>query len=373
VITKPENFRCPISVLRVINRIRAEDDRLEQVRGRTSEYNGVVEPVEGTARLFIIQADARRNERLTQVRQWLSQSNDDPLWESDADEADVRVLVLVHRMAARRLGFADIYAALNDNGATSLKDGLLDGTAWVLRPFMTNLLPLVLAARDGADFDVIAALRSNCPLLTSERLVGQNAVELLLRMKSAVDRLVEMLSGESNHLIRDVLAFVRDEELADLDERFLSYLVEQPVGESDETEPEVVAVRAFLTCPAAQLWGYRTYVEDQSPFATQQGIKGAEFQRVLVVLDDEESQYNLFSYGKYFGLEPLSDKDQENIHDHVDSVMDRTRRLFYVCCSRAVQDLAVVLFVPDVRMATDVLVERGLFDRNDVHTLEDLP
>jgi len=132
-------------------------------------------------------------------------------------------------------------------------------------------------------------------------------------------------------------------------------------------------VRAFLTCPAAQLWGYRTYVEDQSPFATQQGIKGAEFQRVLVVLDDEESQYNLFSYGKYFGLEPLSDKDQENIHDHVDSVMDRTRRLFYVCCSRAVQDLAVVLFVPDVRMATDVLVERGLFDRNDVHTLEDLP
>ncbi len=373
VITKPENFRCPISVLRVINRVRAEDDRLEQIRGRTSECNGAVEPVEGTARLFIIQADARRNERLTQVRQWLSRSNDDPLWESDADEADVRVLVLVHRMAARRLGFADIYAALNDNGATSLKDGLLDGTAWVLRPFMTNLLPLVLAARDGADFNVIAALRSNCPLLTSERLLGQNAVELLLRLKSDVDRLVEMLSGESNHLIRDVLAFVRDEELADLDERFLSFLAEPPVGEADETEPEAVAVRAFLKCPAAQLWGYRTYVEDQSPFATQQGIKGAEFQRVLVVLDDEESQYNLFSYGKYFGLEPLSDKDQENIHDQVDSVVDRTRRLFYVCCSRAVQDLAVVLFVPNVRVATDVLVARGLFDRNDVHTLEDLP
>jgi DNA helicase II / ATP-dependent DNA helicase PcrA len=33
-ITKPENFRCPASVLRVINRIRAEDDGLQQVRGR---------------------------------------------------------------------------------------------------------------------------------------------------------------------------------------------------------------------------------------------------------------------------------------------------------------------------------------------------
>ncbi len=29
-------------------------------------------------------------------------------------------------------------------------------------------------------------------------------------------------------------------------------------------------------------------------------------------------------------------------------MLDRTRRLFYVCCSRAVKDLAVVLFAADV-------------------------
>lgn len=368
-ITKPENFRCPARVLGVINRIRAEDDRLEQVRGRTVLRDGVEQHVEGSARIFIVPADVRRAERLTEVRQWLSRENNDPLWEADDDNGDVRILVLVHRIAAQRLGFADIYAALNDNGSTNLKAGLVDGTAWIIRPFMTTILPLVIAARSGADFEIIASLRSTCPLLSKERLIGQNAAGVLTRLQLDVDRLVELLDDEQIHSISEVLEFVRDRELFHLDERFLPFLA-RPVEEVNEDDPDDATVRAFLGSPAAQLWGYRKYLENQSPFATQQGIKGAEFQRVLVILDDEESQYTLFSYGKYFGIEPLSDRDQQNIVEGVDSVVDRTRRLFYVCCSRAVQDLAVVLFVPDVRAAADILIAKGLFEPDDVHMLE---
>jgi DNA helicase-2/ATP-dependent DNA helicase PcrA len=112
--------------------------------------------------------------------------------------------------------------------------------------------------------------------------------------------------------------------------------------------------------------GYRRYITNESPFETQQGIKGAQFQRVLVVLDDAESDYNLFSYGKYFGLEPLSDTDQENIAAGKDSVLGRTRRLYYVCCSRAVRDLAVVFFVPDVAVARDAVIAKGGFELNDI-------
>ncbi len=119
-ITKPENFRCPTSVLAVVNNIRAEDDGLRQIRGRTVERNGVIEAVEGTARLFILPADDRRTERLGQVRQWLATEHQDQRWQSDDDDADVRVLVLVHRMAARRLGFPNLYAALNDQAPPSL-------------------------------------------------------------------------------------------------------------------------------------------------------------------------------------------------------------------------------------------------------------
>jgi DNA helicase II / ATP-dependent DNA helicase PcrA len=373
-ITKPENFRCPTSVLSAINRIRAEGDRLVQTPGKRIGQDGAEETAEGTARLFVVPTGANRSACLEQVRRWLANANADPLWKSDEKDGNVRLLVLVHRIAARRLGFPELYAALNDNGATSLKDGLLEGTAWVLRPFLTYLLPLVLAARAGEDFIVIAALRKDCPLLSKERLAGQDVAALLARLKADVDVLIGMLKDGSARSIRDLLMFVRDREIATLDERFIPFLTDGERQEpADGEDSEYASVVAFLATPAIQLWGYRSYIESQSPFSTQQGIKGAEFQRVLVVLDDEESEYNLFSYGKYLGIEALSDRDNENIAAGTDSVLDRTRRLFYVCCSRAVRDLAVVLFAPNVRTAHDAVLAKGIFAPDDVHVLEDAP
>ena len=369
-ITKPENFRCPTRVLAVVNKIRAEDDGLRQIRGRTVERNGVVEAVEGSARLFILPTDNRRTERLGQVRRWLATEHQDPHWQSDDDDADVRVLVLVHRMAARRLGFPNLYAALNDQAPASLKDGLLDGTAWVLRPFMTFVLPLVIAARSNANFDVMSALRANCPLLSKERLTDQNAPAVLARLREDVPHLVAMLEPRGGTTIREVLAFMNERELVSLDDRFASYLVDGGAGaDEEEVDVEQAAVNAFLDCAATELWGYREYIEDQSPFATQQGVKGAEFARVLVILDDEEGDYNLFSYGKYFGITPLSATDQKHLDDGTDSVIGRTRRLFYVCCSRAFQDLAVVLFVPDVAAARTAIEAKALFPVGDIYDL----
>lgn len=373
-ITKTENFRCPMSVLAVINQIRAEDDGLVQIGGRMISHDGKREPVMGTARMFVLPADHRRNERLVKVRKWLAKENSDPLWESDSKEGDIRILVLVHRMAAKRLGFADLYAALNDNGPSSLKEGLLDGTAWVLAPFLKYLLPLARASQAGKDFDVVAALRANCPLLSKERLGNCNIVELLARLKSDVAYLVEMLNEKQGCTIRDVLVYVHQREIALLDDRFSCFLAavvaSQSENDEENTTPESVSIAAFLNCPAKQLWGYLTYVDEQSPFSTHQGIKGAEFQRVIVVLDDEEGDYNLFSYSKLFGIAPLSDADAKNIAEGKDSVIGRTRRLFYVCCSRAVQDLAVVMFVSDVRAATDAIVAKGFFPPESVHMLE---
>jgi DNA helicase-2/ATP-dependent DNA helicase PcrA len=79
-----------------------------------------------------------------------------------------------------------------------------------------------------------------------------------------------------------------------------------------------------------------------------------------------------FSYGKYFGFVPLSEKDEENIASGAESVLDRTRRLFYVCCSRAVKDLAVVIFVPDVEQARIAIERTDIFPAGAIRELEDL-
>lgn len=365
-ITKPENFRCPQRVLRVVNAVRQPDDGLVQTRGRMNLIDGGLVPVEGSARIFLLSADEHRSAKLAKVREWLRRVNHDERWASEDRTADVRALVVVHRMAATRLGFPNLYAALNDDAPSSIKEGLKDGTTWPLRPFLTYLLPLAMAVHEDRNFDVMTLLRAECQLLSSAGLAGVNAPEVLTKLQAATTELARLMRS-NDATLRDVLVFASNAGMLQLDEAWTKYLDADLVALAADDDPEVPPVMALLSCRVGELNGYRHYLEDLSPFATQQGVKGAEFERVLVLIDDEEGRgQRQFSYEKYFGMAALSDTDKENIAAGTDSVIDRTRRLFYVCCSRATSDLAVVMFVSDTTSAREKIKEAGLFDLEDI-------
>lgn len=368
-ISKPENFRCPTSVLSVVNAIRAAGDGLVQTRGRMVKVGEIEQPVPGTANLFVLPADDQRSARLAAVRTWLAAETDDELWLSDVSEGDVRLLVLVHRMAATRLGFPNLYSALNDRAPTSFVEGIADGSAWPLRPVAQQILPMVTAAREGDHFTVMSILRRASPKLERDRLRDQPAAPVLTGLQQAVDALVAMLADGSPATVSEVMRHIRDTELLRLDDRFGPHLVDEPV---DDGSTGFVNVQAFLACQVGELSAYRRYFTEESPFATHHGVKGAQFERVLVVVDDEEAGFHQYSCGKYFGYVPLSDNDQARIDAGEETVLDRTRRLFYVCCSRAVKDLAVVLFVPDVPVALAAIAEKNLFPQASVRGVDAL-
>ncbi|GLS41726.1 hypothetical protein GCM10010869_73230 [Mesorhizobium tianshanense] len=372
-ITKPENFRCPRLVLDVVNRIRAEGDGLEQTRGKMVEADGQLVSVPGSARIFVLPADGARSQRLQAVRQWLSETNGDERWRDDSLDGGVKVMVLVHRMAAQNMGFPDIYAALNDNGSASLKDGLLDGSAWVLRPLLQYVLPIVRASHNGHTFAVMNLLRATAPALQADSIKPQTARQALDKLKADIDDLVALFERPNPPTTREVLTLILERDLYPIDERLKSRLVGLPLGvDAGEGSGDDAAVAAFFSCPAPQMWAYENYVMRLSPFDTHQGVKGAEFSRVLVVLDDAEANYTLFSYGKYFGVTSLSATDTANIAEGKESILDRTRRLFYVCCSRAVGDLAVVLFVPEADVQQAATNAKEFFRAEDILIAADL-
>jgi len=362
-ITKRENFRCPQTVLSVINRIRAKGDGIQQVRGRTVHQGGADVPVLGTAKFYVLPSDGKRVERLDALRRHIAGQGDEGARVIEGGE--VRVLVLVHRMAAQRLGFGDLFAAMYDKSSDSLKTGFVEGTGWPLRPFLSYLLPLAAAFEASEEFEVMNLLRKYCPVLEAGALKDGGLSERLTNLKSAVSRLHELLRS-SDASVGEVLQHARRSKLASLDERLDRYVASVD-GDGDDTyddaDVEAGVMKAYLACPAAQVWGYRRYIENESPFATQQGIKGAEYQRVVVVLDDDEGkEHTHFSYDKYFGMKPLSDTDRNNQAEGKDTVIGRTGRLFYVCCSRALQDLVVVWFANDVDAAVEAVRRMEVFD-----------
>lgn len=81
------------------------------------------------------------------------------------------------------------------------------------------------------------------------------------------------------------------------------------------------------------------YLEGYAPFSTQHKIKGEEFRNVLVILDNGQwSKYN-FEYL----LNPTHPKCNP-------SVLKRTQKLFYVCCTRAMDNLVVYCDNPSLSM-----------------------
>ena len=385
-ITKPENFRCPASVLSVANAIRRDGDGLVQTRGRMTGPEDARVSVLGSAHVFVLPIDERRDQRITQVRAWAAKNNSDPAWLGDAGDDAVKLLVIVHRMAANRLGFGDLYAALNDKAPDKFKNGFLDGSAWPVRPFDRFVLPLVEAARKGKEFDAIQVLRKQSPLMARDNLSGVDVAKRLAELRDITNTLQQMMEPGSGKTNADVLQTLHKTKIFTLDPRILSYLnlplpSEIQGAENAETEreddgeeltKEVAAMDAFLSCPASQFLGYFQYVHDESPFSTQQGIKGAEFDRVLVVLDDDEGTHVQFSYDKYLGLKPPSDRDAANLREGKETAVERTRRLFYVCCTRAMKDLVVVLFTNDVAGAQRQIAALRLFPAGSIHTENDL-
>ena len=67
----------------------------------------------------------------------------------------------------------------------------------------------------------------------------------------------------------------------------------------------------------------------------QKFVKGLEFPRVMVIIDDSEAKGFMFSYEKLFGVKNKTQTDKKNEIEGKDTSIFRTKRLFYVACSRA--------------------------------------
>jgi DNA helicase-2/ATP-dependent DNA helicase PcrA len=380
-ITKPENFRCAKQILDVANAVRAQGDGMEQVRGLHERVDGDLKLVEGSARMFILPNTLNRTEALARVRAWSAATNSDEGWTTP--DIAVKILVIVHRMAANRLGFGGIYSALNDKTPEAMKQGMQDGTGWPVRPFLDFALPIAAAMKSSNEFAAMELLRKFSPRLAPGALTGRRAADVLRELRSAVLRLLTMLE-EAGTTIGHIALHLRDTGLFEFDERYARVL--GFVGDVADAALEAEAVDAapaegrssdaamakFFRCSAQELRPYERYVSEGSPYATQHGVKGAQFERVIVVMDEEESDYRTYNYERVFASAEARAADRIRAQGGDENTWSRTLRLLYVCCTRAQRGLVLTFFVGDPATTLENVVASGILPQSAIFTPEAL-
>jgi DNA helicase II / ATP-dependent DNA helicase PcrA len=346
------NHRSAKRIVELANAIRKTIDGQQQRSRSDAEA--------GTVCLFIAGASSDKEKIEQQATQIMAEKTKDNDW---LDALKYKSLILEHHMAARRFGFLNLYSPLNESNSfdTSLRDGSIAELS-----LLSNIIsPLVKAYQSKNDFEVTKILRQYSPLLNRKAFKekNDNQADLIKEAENAVDKLLSLWKKDSIPTCIDVLKAIKETKLFNVvNTRIDDILSDQSADEEIKTS----ALRQALNVPFDELERYSEYVTGKTKFATHQGIKGLEFPRVMVVMDDAEARGFLFSYEKLFGAKPKTQTDIKNEQEGKDTGIARTTRLFYVTCTRAEKSLAVVVYTDIMEAAKNTAISNGWFGESEI-------
>ncbi len=235
--------------------------------------------------------------------------------------------------------------------------------------------------QSGDKFSVAKIVRDKSSLLRSETLKGSaDAVKEIAKANDAVNSLLAVFDDDNDpsldSLLKEVFRsglFQIHDSLIPIAERLAQEEGTLEENTEDIDKDEVIeAWEKALKSTFSQFEEYVKYISDQSRFGTHQGVKGLEFPRVMVILDDDEARGFLFSYEKLLGAKEPSDTDIKNAGIGKDTSIDRTRRLFYVTCSRAEESLAIVAYTENPAQVKKFALDQGWFEAHEIITIADV-
>jgi len=343
---KEMNHRSTKRIIKLANAIRDTIDNQKQ-KARSDKTDGIV-------RLFIVPNTANKDDSEQKIYTLMIQITNDNNW---GDPNKRKTLVLEHSMAANRLGFG----TLNERLARKFDQSFRDGTLVELSFLMKVIYPLVEAKQKKNDFALMKILRENSPRFKDNAfLQSTDKMAVLQKVRTRITELISLWE-KNDPLCIDVYKKLQEIQIFDLPKR-----IDDILNDSTDADEKILALREGLTVPFSELKKYWDYVNDNTQFSTHQGVKGLEFDRVAVIMDDESAGGFLFSYDKLFGAKSLSETDKNNIEEGKDNTIARTMRLFYVTCTRAKESLALIAYTSDVEKVKKTALSNNWFTDNEI-------
>jgi DNA helicase-2/ATP-dependent DNA helicase PcrA len=246
-------------------------------------------------------------------------------WSID-DAERTKMLMLTHKALAAEQGYETLA------GVFPYNSDYIDKENPHIRFFTDILEPACNAYEAKRYAEMFGILGSRVPAVRafSEKRKWSDSMQVLLglRSKATIGEVLDHLRKSDHPALPD--------ELEDLEVR-LSEFDKKPDGE----EPQSLTIlRSLRQVPYREVIRLRQYLEGHTPFSTKHGVKGAEFENVLVIVGMGWNRYNfnqMLELAANAGPVPQGKAD----------AFERARNLFYVCCSRPKKRLAV-LFTQEV-------------------------
>jgi len=363
-IKKDDNWRCSETVIELLNKIRT--DGIQQKRK--------IKPDE---------VDRNLNGRVTFIYSNTDTVNIEDIkrhkifedWDS-TDFAETKELYLTHNLIAGKAGFGDIFKIYNNDEiikhVKKIKRKLKDENrlADVEGKIFSEVLDLKIVNQTN-NFDKFTSENSmlfeNAKsilfekltkiYLDSDQLIGDNRDKLITHLLKIQERLHLYNSKKVNEFVKKTdykILSVGDkkklkesiETLVSMKEQTIEEVVnfadDKNIAKKDDNINNFVKENTYIydrvkQLPFEEIINLYNFEEDLTPYSTQHGIKGAEFDNVFVILDNGKwNQYNF----KYL-FEETSGKE---------SIIERTKKMFYVCCSRAKNNLVVFYHKPSSKV-----------------------
>ena len=349
---KRMNYRCAKRIIQLANNIGKDIDLHAEQRPREDANDGLI-------RLFVIQQreGLNKDEIEQNVMRIMSEQTQDAKWTTKGTE--VKVLTLEHMMAARRLGFSRFFAPLYKVSKYQLT--FLQGSVSEIEFFTKEVLPIAESIKEDGRV-ALDILKKYSPLLSGQNT--EKPYELYLKCREEAIKVANLVN--ENGTIRVVVDEIIKSQLLTVPDVVRQAYMLSPSDIEDTVEEELRAWVEVMDLPINMVRSYDDYVNHRSQFDTHQGVKGLEFDRVMVIIDDSEIKGFLFSYDKLFGVKDLSNVDLKNKENGKETSIERTQRLFYVTCTRAKNSLAVVMYTNNPERVKTETIRKGWFEENEI-------
>jgi DNA helicase-2/ATP-dependent DNA helicase PcrA len=156
-----------------------------------------------------------------------------------------------------------------------------------------------------------------------------------LKWTHDMDKLLALRSAGTIGAVIDHLRQVERPRLTEAIEKKERELERVGPNPSADEPPSITRLRKLREVSYREVIALDRFIDEETPFATKHGVKGEEFENVLVVFGRGWNQYNFNQFLEWAG-------SPGNIPANRRDAFERNRNLFYVTCSRPIRRLSLL-------------------------------